>query len=183
MVGQILYACGQDVLNDCHNRCNTNITDDADDKTDNAEGEVIDKHFQTRLYLAFDRLIELLENPCGERAENHAAYQHGDICANDCTHRGKGADDAAAPSVDVGAGCVADQYRQQIGQDRGYQLVQVRVRTPACVNEQRGQKSPSNKYADIRHNHCTQKGTEFLNLCLRFLSTHSCSSLSFSYIL
>ena len=53
--------------------------EDADNPAEDADGEVVDQHLEACRDLAFDRLVEFLDDPAAQRARQHSAHQHGII--------------------------------------------------------------------------------------------------------
>ena len=109
-------------------------------------------------------LVELLEQERRERRDDHRAEEHGDVGADDDAHGREGADDGPALTVDHAAAGVADEDRQQVGDDRADQLGQVLVRRPARGDEHGGDEAPGDERADVRHDHAGHEAAEALDL-------------------
>ena len=114
-------AALQEYQNSCHNRADQVEAYDCEEHAQDTDGEVVYQHLEACLNLAFDRLVELLDDPAAQRACQHRAHQHGIIgSAADNADAGDRTHDRASLTADHLAACVSDQDREHIGQHRAY---------------------------------------------------------------
>ena len=83
-----VHTGGQHGEDGSHERADDVVAEDGQQHTQNADGEVVDQHLETGGDMAFHLLIELLDDPAGQRAHDHGAHQHGVVRAADAAHHG-----------------------------------------------------------------------------------------------
>ncbi|MPM51738.1 hypothetical protein SDC9_98489 [bioreactor metagenome] len=115
--------------------------------------------------MVLDQLVEPFEDPRGQRPHDHGAEEHRHRGADDDAHRRDGADHGTALAVDRTAAGVADQQREQVGDDRVDHLGQVGVRGPPGRDDEGGEQAPGDERTDVRHDHPGQEPTELLHCC------------------
>ena len=154
---QEVHTGGQHGEDGGHERADNVVAEDGQQHTQNADGEVVDQHLETGGDMAFHLLIELLDDPAGQRAHDHGAHQHGVVRAADAAHHGDGGDDAAAVACNHLAALPCNEDGQQVGQHRGDHAGQLFVGEPARFNEQSSEEAPRDECADIRHDHAAEE--------------------------
>jgi hypothetical protein len=97
--------------------------------------------------------IPQLEQVGSQRADDHRAEEHRHVGADNDADGADRADDGTALAVHQPAAGVADQQRQQVGDHRGDEGAQGRVRYPARRDEQRCDQTPRDERADVGKHH------------------------------
>lgn len=130
-----VHTGGQHSEDGGHERADDVVAEDGQQHTQNADGEVVDQHLETGGDMAFHLLIELLDDPAGQRAHDHGAHQHGVVRAADAAHHGDGGDDTAAVACNHLAALPCNEDGQQVGQHRGDHAGQLSLgNQPASMN-------------------------------------------------
>ena len=159
-------------------RARENLAGRADDEhrhnrqraADNAHGEVVDEHFKPGGYVSLHGLVKLLDSVAAERTHNHGADKHGDSRADDNAQRGDCARDGALLVGYHLAARVANQDGQKVAQHRADHGRNAFIREPAVRNKQRGDKSPCDKRADVRHDHSAEETAKGLYSFFHFFT-------------
>ena len=164
MIDEDVNACGQNRQDRGHNRSNCIVTENGHNHTEDTDREVVDQHLEACRHMTIHCLVKLFDDPACERAHNHCAHQHrltGDNAAVraggchacdtahdcDCTH------DATAFAADHLTALRSNQNRNEEVQHERLNGCKLRVRNPAGLNEQGGNKAPCNEGANVRHDH------------------------------
>jgi len=169
-----LDAAAQNLVRTADDRLDDGKGNHRKDAAKDADGEVVHEHFKAARNAVADRIIEFLDDPAAQRSHNHRAEEHRNLRARDDARRCNRCYDAATMSIDRRAAAVGDEQRNQPLAHGTADLCEVFVRHPPRRDEQRGQKAPCDKCADVRHNHSGQETTKFLHglLCPSTLLTH-----------
>ena len=163
VVDQHLHPGAQGLHQDLDDRADRQTGRDSGEQADDAQGEVVHQHLEPGPDSAGDELVELLEQPGGGRADDHRAQEHRDVRADDHAHRGDGTDHRAALAMDHSAAGVADEYREQIGDDRTDHRREGLIGHPPVGDEQGRQQAPGDEGADVRHDHSGELSAEALD--------------------
>ena len=131
-----------------------------------AQREVGNEHLEADRDAVLGCTVELLEKPCGERANDHGTQEHGDVGADHDPGGGDRTDHRAAIAVYQLAAGVADQERQQERDHRANELREGLVGQPAGGNEERGDQAPGDERPDVGHDHTGQEAAKLLEPCL-----------------
>ncbi len=128
-------ACRQNFGQTFNQWTNAEESQDGEDHTDDACGEVIHQHLKTGFDLTVYPVIEFFDAVAAQRACDHGAKEHRHIRADDNAHGGDSTNHAATLAAHQLTTGITDQQRQQIGDHRTDQLRQRFVRQPPCRNE------------------------------------------------
>ena len=163
-IDQDVNAARQEYQNACHKRSDQVEAYDREQHAQDTDGEVVDQHLEACRNLAFDRLVEFLDDPAAQRARQHSAHQHGIIgSAADNADAGDRAHDRASCAADHLTAGIGDQDGQDVGQHRADHGRQLLIRQPAGRDEKRCDESPCDEGADVRHDHTAEEPSEGLN--------------------
>ena len=155
------FACG--VREGLHDRPDREQSEDGHDHAEDAGAEVVDQHLEAGAGPLLEDSVDLLEDPGGQRPDDHRAEEHRDVRPDHDAHRRHRADDRAALAVDEASAGVADEDGQE-GQDhRPDQRRQLLVRQPARRDEQGGDQAPRDERGDVGHDHAGQEATDPLD--------------------
>ena len=169
-IDQDVNAALQEDQNACHDRSDHIEAYDRQEHAQDTDGEVVDQHLEACGDLAFDSLVEFLDDPAAQRACEHCAHQHGIIgSAADNADAGDRAHDCSSCAADHLTACVSDQDRKYVGKHRADHGGQLLVGKPACCDEQSCDESPCDECADVRHDHSAEEATKRLNFFFHVL--------------
>ncbi len=167
MVDQDFNTGGKDRQDGGHQRADAVEAKHGEQHADDADGEVVDEHFETGGHAGFHELVKLLGDPAGKRAHDHGAHEHRlafrAADTGNGTHDGNGGHDAAAQSADHLSALAGNQNGQQEEQDVRVDGRQLLIRQPAVRDEQCGNETPGNECADVGHDHSREELTEPLD--------------------
>ena len=107
------------------------ISENGQQHSDDADGEIVHEHFEAGLYFPFHQTVELLDAPSGKRSHYHGSYEHRYLAPGDYSDGSYGSYDTASVTSGVTASRITYQQRQKIGKHCRNELRKPFVRHPS----------------------------------------------------